>query len=436
MRRVVRSTASPLAAAVLVAAALAGGGGVAPTAWAGPGKGVVRVTRLDGPPVEGEFQAVSAEGIRLASALSPIPLASVREARFGPDGPLAALDAGVGLVVVLVGGETIRGALSAGSAEGIDVKPPDFPALHLPFEAVRRIEAETAHRSVCDEPSKGRPPRAGTDIAYSRSGDAFPGTVAAAGGDGIAMEAQKDRRTTVSWSDLVVVHLDNPSKTRPAGLVAEIETLGGSILLATHVQGDAKELTGTLVTGMKVVVPTGSLRAIRWSGGEFVYACDLPFESTYTPWYPAVDDKAGAGVDTKAILDRWNAARADRTSEGCPLSVAGVRYRHGIWVWPRSAVKIPLGKAFTRFEARFGIDDDLKRERKEGAQGDVTARVLADGKEVWTSGGSVKGGEPARAVGPIDVTGVTTLVLEVDFGADLQVNDASDWADPVLVRAP
>jgi hypothetical protein len=61
--------------------------------------------------------------------------------------------------------------------------------------------------------------------------------------------------------------------------------------------------------------------------------------------------------------------------------------------------------------------------------------VLADGKEVWTSGGSVRGGEPARTVGPLDVSGVKALVLEVDFGQELFVMDRADWADPVLLRA-
>ena len=58
--------------------------------------------------------------------------------------------------------------------------------------------------------------------------------------------------------------------------------------------------------------------------------------------------------------------------------------------------------------------------------------MLADGREVWSSGGSVKGGEPARAVGPLDVTGVDTLTLEVDFGGGRHVMDRADWVDLVL----
>ena len=66
----------------------------------------------------------------------------------------------------------------------------------------------------------------------------------------------------------------------------------------------------------------------------------------------------------------------------------------------------------------------------------MTARVLVDGKPVWTSAGSVRGGEAARVVGPLDVSGAKSLVLEVDFGEGQHQMDRADWVDPVLVRAP
>jgi hypothetical protein len=66
-------------------------------------------------------------------------------------------------------------------------------------------------------------------------------------------------------------------------------------------------------------------------------------------------------------------------------------------------------------------------------RGDVDAKVLGDEKVLWEAKG-VKGGEPARKVGPLDVSGVKVLVLEVDFGAGMNVNDHADWLDPILVR--
>ena len=40
----------------------------------------------------------------------------------------------------------------------------------------------------------------------------------------------------------------------------------------------------------------------------------------------------------------------------------------------------------------------------------------------------------ARAIGPLDVAGASSLVLEVDFGEELHVRDYATWADPILVR--
>jgi hypothetical protein len=178
-----------------------------------------------------------------------------------------------------------------------------------------------------------------------------------------------------------------------------------------------------------VDVPAASVRTIRWSGGAFVYASELPFTSKYTPF---VDDDSKP--EYRAYRELWYGARADLRPDGCPLRIAGTTYRRGIGVHARSVVTLPLAKGFVRFECRFGIDD-APNLGGDGPRGDVTARVVADGKEVWTSGGSVRGGEPARVVGPIDVTGVESLVLEVDFGAELHQRDRADWVDPVLLRA-
>lgn len=407
--------------------ALAGGGEGALTASAAPGKGVVQIVRLKGPAADGELQSIGPEGIRLVGQPSPIPVDDVREARFSPDGPPLPLDKGVGLRVVLVAGETVRGVLVSGSKEGIDVKPPDMPALHLSFEAIRRIETESAYSGPCDEPARRHPPRPGSDLLWSRTEDTYPGTVVSAGTDGVTIQTDKDRRTTIAWNDLSLVHLDNPEKAAPEGLVAEIETAGGSTFAAKELSATATDVTATIPTGLTVSVPTASVRAIRWSGGSFVYACDLPFTSIYRPHYGPNDPNA-------SILAAWYQARAHRMPEGCPLSIAGARYRHGIGVHATSTVTIPLGKAYSRFEAKFGLDD-FAQGGPEGMRGDVTARVLADGREVWTSGGSVKGGQPARAVGPIDVTGVSTLVLEVGEGQGLHKHDYADWVDPILVRA-
>ncbi len=398
-------------------------------ALAGPGGAAgVRVVPVKGAAFEGTFSGCTADALSLEGK-EALPLDGVREVRFAPDAPPPSFpEKAVGLRVVLRGDELLRGVLVGADADGLDVKPPDMPALRLRFDDVRRIETERPGRGACDEPARHRPPRAKTDVAYATSGDAFAGTLDHATLSGVTLDRDGDKRT-VPWVELVVLHIDEPALPVPEGRTAEIDTVGGSRLTAASVEGDAKTLRVTTRAGLALLVPREAVATIRWWGGAFTYASRLPFTSERVPYY--TDD-----VLDPSFLDPWYGARVDRTLWGCPLRIAGTPFRHGFAVHAKSILTIPLGGAYTSFESRFGIDDDRTLVPEDGPMGDVTARVLVDGKPVWTSAGSVRGGEAARVVGPLGVTGAKTLVLEVDFGEGQHQVDRADWGDPVLVRAP
>jgi hypothetical protein len=407
------------AALCLVAAALPGP--------AGADAERVTVALLDGPAVEGTLESVQGGALTLSGRAAAIPLAEVRSLRF----PAAASPAGARaesptrIRLVLRGDETLRGVFVKGAADAIEIKPDDLPAVRVPFESIRRVEAESAHKGPCDVPTQGRPPRNGTDLAYTKANDAVAGTWVEAGPAGIVLEADK-RRTTVSWGDLVLLHVDEPAMPPAPGLVAEIDTVGGTRLVSESFEGDAQTWRVKTRSGISIDVPVASVAEARFTGGAFVYASDLAFRGVYTHFYDDDDPK---------YLEWMYGVRADRLPEGCPLTVGGVVYRHGFAAHSKSTITVPLAKGFRRFEAKLGIDDYALRTPGAPSHGDVTARVTADGKEVWTSGGRVKGGEPPRAVGPLDVSGVTELVLEVDWGEGMHMNDRADWLDPLLVRA-
>lgn len=410
-----------LGLALLAGAALPAGVRAAPAA--GPR---VKVVRVDGPPVEGVFVRSNATEIVLEGGTT-LDVAHTREVRFAPDAPPRPLpDRATGLRVVLRGGEVIRGALEAATADELTVKPPDLAALRLPFEAIRRVEAEDPGRGPCDRPAHGRDPRPGTDVAYVRSGDAFAGTVAEASEKGLVIEGAGSKRA-LAWADLLVLHLDEPELGAAKAPLCELETVGGSFLVGEDPEGTADGFRLTLRSGPKVSVPREALVAARWLGGAFALVGTLPFVEK-------IERRNGDLFAPKR--DDWTHGLAvDRTNAGCPLRVGGVRYRHGISVHSTTVLKVPLGKAWERFTCGFGIDDEVLSPPKDPSRkGDVTARVLVDGKEVWSSKGSVKGGEPARVVGPIDVTGAEELVLEVGEGGDLYALDRADWLEPIVSR--
>ena len=394
------------------------------------GPRTVRIVPLEGTPLEGAFLGIDAKGLRIEGREAPLALDSILEVRFAPDVPVAPLPEGTaGVRAVLRGGEILRGVPDSGDAEALALRTVGLGTLKIPFDAILRVEAESSARGPCDDPTRERPPRKGADLAYAKSGDAFPGTLLAADATGLTLESGHDKadKHALKWADLVLLQLDESALPAAEGLVVEVDTLGGSRLVTTAITADAAALTLKTRSGIAVSVPLEAITVLRFAGGRFVYASDLPFTSVYTHYY-------GDNLEEKAYHEAFYGARVDRTSHDCPLRVLGTTYRHGIAVHAKSVVTVPLGKGFSTFHALIGIDDEAMA-KSAPTHGDVTARVLADGKEAWSSAGSIVGGVAPKRIGPLDVTGVTSLVLEVDFGGDLYRMDRADWLDPVLVRA-
>jgi hypothetical protein len=415
--------------ALLMAAAATTPAVAVRSAHAAPAHRTVEVVTIDGAPVSGPFAGVSAAGVRIEGRDAPIALDGIRELRFPPaatrPSPSPSRADGVGLRVFLRGGEILVGRLISGSENGLEFEPAGLPAVKIAFDGMRRVESDQADPKLGGEPGRVLAPRAGMDVAYARSGDAFPGTLVGADKNGVTIDQRGDKRT-VKWADLVVLHVDEAPLPAVEGLETEIETVGGSRLSTTDWSSDGATFSVRTRSGLAIEVPASAVSVVRATGGRFVYASDLPWTFTYTYYR---DDNPEDAAFHEAM---WG-PRADRNPLGPPLRIGGVTFRHGISAHAKSVVTVPLGKRFTRLETKFGIDDG--EVAGESLKGDVTARIVADGREVWTSGGSVKEGEAARTVGPIDVSGVETLVLEVDFGAGMDVRDAADWADPILVKA-
>lgn len=387
----------------------------------------VRLQTIDGDPLAGRLAALDAEAVELVTpgGSRRVPLGAVRLLETAT--PVADALADVAhLRVHLVGGELLRGTWAGEVPEGLAILTPAFGRILIPFEALRTVVPVSAGAGPCHEPELGHPPRKDEDVAWTREGDAYTGIVLGADAEGWEVETGRDRVRRVAWDDLAVVHLQNDVLDAPQGLEVELETPSGSRLLPSKgfaLDGDSIAFALRSVPARPLRVPLSSVLALRSRGGAFEYATHVPHETAFEPWFKD-------SPETVAWLERWHAARVDRRPTGCPLRLDGRVYRHGFAVHSRSRVTLTLDRAFVRFDAYFGVDDEAL-ERPVG--GVVDARILADGKEIW-SAKNVRAGEQARVVGPLDITGVTTLVLEVDYGAEQHVRDRATWADPVLVR--
>src|SRR5205823_7207309 len=121
------------------------------------------------------------------------------------------------------------------------------------------------------------------------------------------------------------------------------------------------------------------------------------------------------------VFDAQFPARMDASVEGGNLTVGGFLCERGIGVHSRSQITFNLPGTPAKFVAVCGIDAETK------GRGEVSARVLADGKEVW-SAASISGKDAAKFIPAVDLGTAKTLELEVDYGADGDDSgDHFDW---------
>jgi hypothetical protein len=119
--------------------------------------------------------------------------------------------------------------------------------------------------------------------------------------------------------------------------------------------------------------------------------------------------------------------KADTDLSGGPLRLGGVHYQHGVSVHSKCDLSWNLAGAYVRLHALLGISDLVAPE------GDCAVSLLGDGKSLW-SRASVKGSDHPLPI-DLDLTGVTTLELKVEYGARYDIGDHLTLADAWLLKA-
>ncbi len=164
-------------------------------------------------------------------------------------------------------------------------------------------------------------------------------------------------------------------------------------------------------------IPRGLLAALFPAGGPLDAPAGLTWLSSIAP------EKS---VHTP-VFDSEFPARFDSTVEGGDMQIQGQPIERGIGVHSKSELVYKLDGAPRRFFALCGIDAETN------GRGGVTARVLADGKEVWKSG-EVSAKDAARIVS-VDLGSAKSLALEVDYGSDGDDSgDHFDWGWAAVIK--
>ena len=121
----------------------------------------------------------------------------------------------------------------------------------------------------------------------------------------------------------------------------------------------------------------------------------------------------------------YGEARRDKSVEGNPLSIGGVKFAHGVGTHATSTVSIALNGNGDHFSASVGVDDDTQ------GKGSISFQVVGDGK-VLLETPVLHSGEAAKEVS-VDLSGINTLVLNVGDGGDGIDYDHADWANAQIV---
>jgi alpha-galactosidase len=134
-----------------------------------------------------------------------------------------------------------------------------------------------------------------------------------------------------------------------------------------------------------------------------------------------------ADLDLGGIEQDWGRPGKNRSVDGKPLSIGGVKFEHGVGTHASSTYRLGLDGRGKRFTAQVGVDDEV------GQNGSVSFEVTGDGKLLWESGVMRRGDKPKPV--SVDLRGIKTLVLSVGDGGDDINYDHADWADAQIVMA-
>jgi hypothetical protein len=323
-----------------------------------------------------------------------------------------------GPLVVLTGGDML--ALQAETVDdeyltGSWVRDPQLPALKVALEAVRGIVFDRpAHAAsfarLLDLILDGQEPH---DTVVLQNGDTLIGEFAGLNDRHLVLKTPAGTSQIERQGVRAVVlnpALSNNESVRGEG--AFVRLTDGSRFRARDVKFVAPDqLSLRPQFGGQLKAPLDSVESLRFLGGCATYLSDLvPTDYKFEPF-----------------LDLDWPLRRDRSVAGGFLKLRGAEFGKGLGVHSRSTVTYQLGGKYKRLQATIGVDDAAN------GKGSAVFEVLLDGKVAYRSD-LLTGASPAVPIPAVDLTGVKSLSLLVDYGTNGDILDHADWCDAVLVK--
>ncbi|HLU39226.1 MAG TPA: NPCBM/NEW2 domain-containing protein, partial [Planctomycetota bacterium] len=352
------------------------------------------------------------------------PLEEIREVVHPGAVPLARPAVGA---VVLWSGQVLDGTVRGvggdrGTTLSVEV-PPAIRPVELPLRTVRALRTSTPHpeAGVFDEALQGE---GGRDLLFAwRRGDPALGLV--------RLTVTVRRFVADGEEPAVVVEFDG--KEQPAQALSRLYGLVFGSGAAPDPQEGARvtvhATSGATFLGRLVALdPAADRCLLRLDEG-----CDLEL-----PWRHVarlsirsdrlvyLSDLEPVSVEQTPALSRTWPWLKDRAPGGPGLVLGGKRYERGLVLVPRTRLVYDLHERYDRFAAVLGIDD------RAGDMGDAVVRVFGDDRNLLTVERVRRSDQPREVELP--VAGVRRLILEVDFGENLDFGDHCVFAEARVLR--
>ena len=132
-----------------------------------------------------------------------------------------------------------------------------------------------------------------------------------------------------------------------------------------------------------------------------------------------------ADVKQDAYFDYIKPMQIDKNLFGGPLVLDGVRFDRGISMHSKTSASFNINGNFKRFIVQIGIDRTLTD------LGQAEFKIIGDGK---TLSSAVRKGTDDSKIISINVTGINTVTLIVDYDKAGSSGDHAIWGDPRLIR--
>ncbi len=400
-----RPAALPMPAARLAALGVA-------LACAGAAAAIdVVVDRLDGSTLRGRLSAVSprviVEAGDGATELAWSDLLSIRAD--GPPASSAPAPPTAGPLEFRLADQSVFvGRVSAVEADEFIIALPDAQTGRVSLPMLASIEARGADGMLRARVAELRRADSDGDAAVvARGAEALTlrGAVKRVTAEGVDFD-WNGRELRLPWANVVGVVLARPAARSSTAIVRLHD---GTTFAGRVVEGDDQA----------VVVQSAAFERLRLAWSQIdridVRSQRVVFLSEIEP----------ARYDFEPFFDkRWDYAR-DRTLSGQPIRLGGREFARGLTLHSRAALAYRIAGEFDTFVATVGICDEI------GARGAALARILADDQVVWEA--PLRGGAAAVDV-RVPLRGVSELILQVDYDAQLDIGDHVCWGLARLIR--